>query len=265
MDFFNNEQTVTEIVASVFVPEGQGTPVHKNRHSHGLAFCVNSRGSVYTFSNGEALVCKSGDCIFLPQGSCYTVSSSEANFERSMHSEKCGVYAINFKISEEYTYHPLVVKINGLDRALSNFTVAENAWRKKATVYREDCIIALYKIIRQIKRERNEGVRKLNGILFPALEYISTHYTDENISIPHLSELCGVSEPYLRRLFRAEFGCSPAIYVRRLRLQYARSLLETKEYSITDVAMLSGFNSPAYFSREFKKEYEASPKVFLKM
>ena len=90
----------------------------------------------------------------------------------------------------------------------------------------------------------------------------TAHYTDEIISVPFLSELCGVSEQYLRRLFQAEFGYSPAIYIRLLRLEYAKSLLETNEYSVTDIAMLSGFNSPAYFSREFKKEYGVSPKAF---
>ena len=264
MDFFNIEQTVTDIVATVFVPEGGGTPIHKNRPSHGLAFCINSRGAIYTFSTGEVLTCKSGDCIFLPQGSNYTVSKSETDFERGIHNEKSGVYAINFKIAQENTYHPSVVKINGLESLLSNFIVAEKAWRKKSNVYREDCIIALYKIIRQIKSEKIEGAKRTNRILSPALEYISTNYTDENISISYLSELCDISEPYFRRIFQIEFGYSPAIYIRKKRLEYAYSLLLSGEYSITDTAMLSGFNAPAYFSREFKKEYGYTPKDFFK-
>ena len=262
MDFFNIEQTVAEIVAAVFVPEGGGTPIHKNRPCHGLAFCINSKGAIYTFSTGEVLTCKSGECIFLPQGSNYTVSQSETDFEHGIHNEKNGVYAINFKIAEENTYPPSVIKINALESLLSNFIVAEKALRKKANFYREDCIIALYKIMRQIKSEKIEGAKRTNKILFPALEYISTNYTEESISIPYLSELCGISEPYLRRIFQAEFDCSPAVYIRKKRLEYAHSLLLSGEYSVTDVAMLSGFNAPSYFSREFKKEYGVSPKVF---
>ena len=120
-------------------------------------------------------------------------------------------------------------------------------------------------LIRQIKSEKTEGAKRTNRILSPALEYISTNYTDENISISYLSELCDISEPYFRRIFQIEFGYSPAIYIRKKRLEYAYSLLLSGEYSITDTAMLSGFNAPAYFSREFKKEYGYAPKDFFKM
>ena len=262
MNIFNSDIAVTQIVAAVFVPEGQGTPVHKNRASHGLALCINSSGSVFTFSDGTVLTCCSGDCIFLPQGSSYYVTPNQACYETIQCGNKNGTYAINFKLSGDDVYQPTVVKVNGLDNILVDFIKAENAWRKKESAYREECIISLYRIIRRIKQEQAVTIRKQSEALLPALEYISAHYTDEIISVPFLSELCGVSEQYLRRLFQAEFGYSPAIYIRLLRLEYAKSLLETNEYSVTDIAMLSGFNSPAYFSREFKKEYGVSPKAF---
>ena len=50
--------------------------------------------------------------------------------------------------------------------------------------------------------------------------------------------------------------------MRRLRIAYARDLLGSGEYSVTDAAMLSGFNDAAYFSREFKKEVGVSPKEY---
>ena len=69
MDFFNSQHTVTQIAAAVFVNRGHGTPIHKNRPTHGLAFGVNCSPTVYTFSDGRSFTCASGECIFLPEGS----------------------------------------------------------------------------------------------------------------------------------------------------------------------------------------------------
>ena len=91
------------------------------------------------------------------------------------------------------------------------------------------------------------------------MNYIDENYTKENISISYLAELSGVSESYLRRLFQLVFSVSPAVYMRNMRIKYAKELLLSKEYSVTDVAMLSGFNDAAYFSREFKKSEGVSP------
>ena len=66
---------VEQINAVLFVPSGGGAPVHTNRKSHGLAFNV-AHTTTYRFSDGTVLVCKPGQCIYLPQGCSYTVQLS---------------------------------------------------------------------------------------------------------------------------------------------------------------------------------------------
>ena len=46
--------------------------------------------------------------------------------------------------------------------------------------------------------------------------------------------------------------------------KYAKELLRSGERSVTDVAILSGFNDAAYFSREFKKIEGVSPTEYMK-
>ena len=116
-----------------------------------------------------------------------------------------------------------------------------------------------------MKREAANNAPEHRALLrlAPALEYVKCHYTDESISGAQLASLCGISEPYLRRLFQDAFAMSPAVYMRRLRIGYAKDLLGSGEYSVTDAALLSGFNDLAYFSREFKREIGISPREFL--
>ena len=259
MDLLKKEIAVSKITVALYIPKGNGTPVHKDRPSHGLAFNLNCE-SVYCFDTGERLHCHSGDLIYLPKGSNYIVEKGTAN------DSDGGVYAINFLIEEENCKNsPCLVKIRGVESVASMFSRAAKSWSKKGIGYYEECMSELYRVLRLLKIELNEyAPRQKNlGILAPALKYVSENYRTENISVTHLANLSGVSEPYLRRLFQRVFSVSPAIYIRNMRISYAKELLVEKGYSITEVAALSGFNDAAYFSREFKKHEGISPKDFL--
>lgn len=260
MELLKDELVVSKIVIAVFVPFGCGKPTHKKRPSHGFAFSVDCE-VLYTFDTGETLLCRSGDLIYLPKDSNYTVKYPEQE-----KGNNPGVYAINFLIAnDDEAFSPKLIKVKGKEDLLSSFSKAQNAWQKKNVGFYEQNFIELYKIIKNLKKEffRYSETKKTLQILQPALQYIQNHYAQENISTGLLANLCQISEPYLRKLFHGAFSVSPIIYIRNLRIKYAKELLYTKEYSITDVAMMSGFNDIAYFSREFKKATGLSPKEYL--
>ena len=264
MNPMKDRVTVSKIRLAIFVPFGTGTPVHKNRPTHGLAYNVGCE-SLFRFDTGEHLICRSGDCIYLPKGSNYTVKSVPVD-----EPEGKGVYAINFLIAEDAEAvtpsDPLLIHVRGKDETLSAFMRAENAWRGKTVGYYEECCSDLYRILKLFKREaaayssEKETLERLR----PALEYIKDRYTREEIPMSHLAALCGISEPYLRRLFHRAFSVSPAVYVRNLRIRYAQELLQSGESSVADVAMLSGFNDVSYFSRQFKAYFGISPIQYVK-
>ena len=250
---------ITKIDVALYMPEGQGRPIHKNRPNHGLVLNVGCT-SDYLFESGERLVCHAGECIYLPKGSNYIAKRYEIS-----GSKECGVYAINF-LSDSFgeTEAPWVLRIKGESEMRRMFARAARAWMRRGADYYEECCAELYRIIGQIKKEtsRYASEGKTARLLAPALEYIDGHYTNESISVPYLAELCGVSEVYLRRVFQNVFGVSPAVYMRNKRIAYAKELLLSGEYSVTDVAMLSGFNDTAYFAREFKKTVGVSPHAY---
>ena len=258
MELFQNEPVVTKITAALFVPAGGGTPIHTNRKAHGLAFNTEHT-TTYRFFDGTVLTCHSGQCIYLPKGANYTVECAPAEQDTAAPA---GSYAINFLFMDpSITDEPFLIQPRGRDRILSCFTRAESAWRQKPAGFQEECYSALYQLLRLFRREL-ATYSQLDGILAkiaPALQFIDANYPSQTISLPHLASLCNMSEPHLRKLFNAAFSVSPAIYVRNLRLNYAKELLRTGEYSITSVAMLAGFNSTNYFAREFKKATGLSP------
>ena len=58
-------------------------------------------------------------------------------------------------------------------------------------------------------------------------------------------------------------GIGYSEYLRSVRLKYAITLLDHGIDSVKNVALLSGFTDPLYFSNAFKKEIGVSPKEFI--
>ena len=71
-----------------------------------------------------------------------------------------------------------------------------------------------------------------------------------------------LSDSRLRHIIKAETGLSPGQFVRSLRLQGARELLESSPLSIKEVMAKSGFNDKSYFTRAFKQAFGVSPSSY---
>lgn len=84
------------------------------------------------------------------------------------------------------------------------------------------------------------------------IEFISNHYA-ENITRKKIAQEIHYSEGHLTRIFQKETGQKIAEYLYALRIKNACRLLESGSYSVTDVALLTGFSSYGKFSVEFRK------------
>lgn len=91
-----------------------------------------------------------------------------------------------------------------------------------------------------------------------ALRYVETNLFG-NVATGPLAEYAGASPATLFRHFRDATGMTPREYVRGRRLDEARHLLRTGDYSVTDVAFLVGYEDLPSFSKAFRKRFGASP------
>jgi transcriptional regulator GlxA family with amidase domain len=82
------------------------------------------------------------------------------------------------------------------------------------------------------------------------------------ISIRAVSESVNLSPRRLTQLFKAETGISPRQYLRTLRMERARSLLQTSFLSVKEVTFHCGLSDVSHFVRNFKKHYGMTPSEF---
>ena len=78
-------------------------------------------------------------------------------------------------------------------------------------------------------------------------QYIDLNYSD-NITLQTLADISHLSKYYISHSFKEEIGQSPIDYLNTQRIENAKILLESTNYSITEIARFTGFSSQSFFS-----------------
>lgn len=85
-----------------------------------------------------------------------------------------------------------------------------------------------------------------------ALEYMEKHYMDK-LTLDMVSSHVGISRFYFSNLFKKICGVNFSSYLNNLRIQEAKKLLKNPQMNVNQVAFLTGYREPQYFSKIFKK------------
>lgn len=92
---------------------------------------------------------------------------------------------------------------------------------------------------------------------------IMSQFVRDHISRPlRISEICSAascSSATASRVFRNRTGMSVGAWVRHERVHVAQSLLRSTGLSVREVATVTGFADPLYFSRVFRQETGMTP------
>lgn len=94
-----------------------------------------------------------------------------------------------------------------------------------------------------------------------ALHYIRMNYQSP-VTVGELTELLGISQPYLFRIFKAATGKSPKQCLGEYRLLQAKKLLTETQLSVTEVAASVGYSDVLAFSKFFRTRQGISPQNY---
>lgn len=82
---------------------------------------------------------------------------------------------------------------------------------------------------------------------------VEQQLADPNLSIDQIASAIGLSNGYLRQLFKQETGQTLNDYIIESRIRHACALLETTSQTGREIASATGFNDARYFYTLFKK------------
>ncbi|MCC8172468.1 MAG: substrate-binding domain-containing protein [Parabacteroides sp.] len=94
-------------------------------------------------------------------------------------------------------------------------------------------------------------------------ELMQKHYADYDFCMSVLVNELALSRMQLYRKFKTTFNETPNNYIRKYRLKQAVELIRKGELSFSEIAYQVGYNSPAYFTKCFREEFQCTPSEYL--
>ena len=220
----------------------------------------------------------------LPYARMYLVTGGEGCFvfDSERYALKCGELIFGFlgerasaepKEGFEYMYITFdgerseeLLRRFGINRTCRRYDGFEGLiplWKSTLSrVAQENVDIAAESILlhtfSRFDASRAEGSELLSRIV----EFTEEHFSDSQLSISVVAEEVGYNSKYISHLFKEKMGVGYSEYLREIRIRYAVSLFEHGIDSVKNVALLSGFSDPLYFSSVFKKTVGISPRDY---
>lgn len=105
---------------------------------------------------------------------------------------------------------------------------------------------------------------KMQGVLKRILEYIDTHYMEEDLAMKDAADYAYISVSYLSLILKKEIGKIFIEYLTEVRIEKAKNCLLHTNMKNYEVANACGYSTPAYFSTVFKGVCGVSPSAFRK-
>lgn len=90
---------------------------------------------------------------------------------------------------------------------------------------------------------------------------LNENLSNPNFSIPEFCAALNISRTHLHRKITELTGLSTSHYIRQLRLEVAKNLLETEDFLVYEAAYEVGFSDVTYFSSAFSDFFGYPPKV----
>ena len=237
--------------------------IHTPRPDHGLVFVCSDMTLLYEIPGMPPVTVKRGDILFAPKGSHYKVLSRNPSVHTGADS-----YTVNFQIADpagrELTLSNRLgviaqdhfSRFNGLVTELSQ---ACNHIRSSRLKIQSIFLNLLDAILESTEEHSKEYYIIRRGVEQLAIDW------NKSEKISKYARLCGVSQSYFNAMFKKWAGVGPVEYRNRLRISQAQSILQNSPVSISETAVMVGFEDPFYFSRIFKEITGVSPTAYREM
>lgn len=191
-----------------------------------------------------------------------TLSYKEVSTIADMLFHLCN-YIVEEAISKKSTIE-MYKKALSMDRADSSIDSIHSSdrtdrnYRNIQAIYNE---LSSTLIDNKIKKFTSHEIRASNKLLQPAFDYIYQH-KNENVTLSELAKLCHLSPSYFSRIFKKETGEHFSVFAPRLKIEWAKQLLETTDLPINQISNDLGFCDAGYFIKTFKKFETLTPGAY---
>lgn len=219
-------------------------------------------GSFIVVSDAIQAVAKKGDIVVINSGNIHNIKSiTETSKYDCLIIEKilCVEFGINI---DEIVFKNILTD----KEAKKLFLNIKNEMISKKSLYKSAVKISILSFMLYLYRnylvsssplsDKPENIKI--ALIKKAIKYIQDNY-NLKISMSDIAKEIGVSKYYFCRTF-SDITCNTAVYyINHVRCTNAKTLLQTGKYTITEIALLCGFDNLSYFTKTYKKHIGCLP------
>lgn len=221
----------------------------QNRHNHIIG--IHLSGSAMHFLKNQKFTISENCIYFLNQKDDYKVNVLEKGVAFSVHFT---------------TYEPIdtesfcikTVKANEIVRLLS---LIEKEFLSKNNEL--GLMSDVYGLCSELNKIYQKSYFPKDKRMTDAEKYINTHFS-ENDCLTVAAAQSFLSRRRFNDLFKSCFGLTPNRYLIGLKIDYAKNLISTNYFSISQIAEMCGFSDTYYFYKVFKSETGTTPAEYKK-
>ena len=234
-------------------------------HSHHfteLFYILNGKGTFVI--NDKTFEVQKDDFIIVNSNVSHNETSSS---EEPLHYVVMGSDELEFQLSPDNNY--CIYNFASNNKLLNFYMKSILAeMRAKEDNFEYVCQNLFQNLIFQIQRRTKiqfseTQTQKSNKECRFIDQYLNEHFR-EDITLQSLSEIVHLSKYYLAHAYKEYRGISPINYLTQIRINEAKHLLETTDFSVAKIADFTGFSSASYFSQIFHKETGITPNQYRK-
>ena len=223
---------------------------------------------LYTIEGKGILRYESKTYELLPQ-TCFLIDCNKyQNYYNDSSNCNWKFHFIHFNGLNVPAIYKKIINLGGLifegDQSLLSLLKKPELINKESNQFSEiyysetisSIISAIFRCI--INEPKNKTI-----LIEKVISYLDNNY-DKNISVDDIAKAFYVNPYYLQHLFKKTISYSLYEYILKLRLEKSERLLVMNDYSISEIAEKTGFNSANSFIRFFKNKTGITPMTFRK-
>jgi len=235
------------------------------RHSHDyFVICLIERGRQSFLHDGSKYATPPGGVILINPGAVHTgEAADEQGFEMlSLYPTTSQMETIASELTGRHQGLPFFKDVR-----IDDPWATKNLWSLHKALFNASNSLEhesrfTWVMTQLVKRyadvsytERKLGREK--KLVEQVCSYIHENFVN-GVSLSEMAQYVALSPYYLLRVFRAEVGMPPYVYLENVRVRYAQKRIEEGR-PLADVALESGYSSQSHMTRHFKRIIGVTP------
>ena len=222
-------------------------------------------GTISVLSDASRTKAKKGDIVIINSNNIHHIKSLD-------EASKYYCLIIDKKLCEEFVIFIEEIVFQRLisdETAARKFMEIRNEFVSKKALYKTaikseiiDLLICFYRgymLSETTLSNKSENIKV--EMIKKAIKYIRGNY-NKDISTKEIADEIRLSKSYFCRVFKEITGYTTVHYLNYLRCCNAIKFFQTGKYTVTEVALLCGFDNLSYFSKIFKKHIGCLPSSY---